>query len=86
MYTTVINMFLCFYLKIMVSNSEIYNISATLEELCKGQFELVNIGLKKKRRKEVILFISGTYSNTKYYLVVGKESCVISIKIVWNIN
>lgn len=49
MYTTVINMFLCFYLKIMVSNSEIYNISATLEELCKGQFELVNIGLKKKK-------------------------------------
>lgn len=39
-----------------------------------------------KKKKEVILFISGTYSNTKYYLAVGKESFVISIEIVWNVN
>lgn len=52
MYTTVINLVLYFYLNIMGSNSEIHNISATLEELCKGQFELVNIGLKKKEGKK----------------------------------
>lgn len=41
---------------------------------------------KKEKEREVILSVSGTYSNTKYYLVVGKESFVISIEIVWNVN
>ena len=38
------------------------------------------------KKKERILCISGTYSNTKFYLVVGKESFAISIEIVWNVN
>lgn len=70
----------------MQSNLKFWNTSVNLEELWKDQFELVNIGLIKKEEKKVILFISGTYSNTKYYLVVEKESFVISIKIVWNVN